>query len=83
MSLTLQPSVLRWACQRAGLGEAALAGKLGTTPKRIAEWEQDGPLRFAQVQKLAHVTHTPQDFLFLPSPPDGELRVCCHSVSGR
>lgn len=75
MNLTLQPTVLRWARQRAGLDEAALAGKLGTTPERVAEWEQDGQLRFTQVQKLAHVTHTPEGFLFLPSPPDEKLPI--------
>lgn len=75
MILTLQPTVLRWARERAGLDETVLAQKVGTTEDKVAAWELDGQLRFTQMQKLAHVTHTPEGFLFLKEPPEDKLPI--------
>jgi hypothetical protein len=36
MKITLQPAILEWACERAGLNEAALAKKLTAKPTGAA-----------------------------------------------
>ena len=75
MILTLQPTILRWARERASLGEAVLAKKLHTTADKIAAWEQDGKITFAKMQDLAHVTHTPEGYFFLKQPPEDKLPI--------
>jgi Zn-dependent peptidase ImmA (M78 family) len=75
MDVTFQPQVLRWARERAGLSDEALAEKLRVQPERIHGWEQTGTLRFTQAEKLANVTHTPFGYLFLTEPPDDRLPI--------
>lgn len=75
MHIALQPQVLRWARERAGLTEEVLARKVGTKPERVLEWEQTGQLQFTQAQKLAKATYTPFGYLYLPSPPEDRLPV--------
>lgn len=75
MNLTLQPNVLRWARERAGLSVDRLAAKVKSRPERVLAWEQTGELRFKQAEDLAKVTHTPFGFLFLPKPPDDQLGI--------
>lgn len=57
MNITLQPSVLKWARERAGLDAAALAKKLGTTEAKVAEWETTGTLTYKRAEMLAEKTH--------------------------
>ena len=59
MNITLQPTVLKWARERAGLDAAALAKKLNTTAEKVAEWETEGSLTYKRAEKLAEKTHTP------------------------
>lgn len=75
MNIALEPKVLRWARERAGLDKAALAKKVGTNTNKVEAWEQSGKLRFGQVDKVARATRTPVGFLFLPEPPDDELPI--------
>src|ERR1039458_5573576 len=77
MNLSLKPKVLEWARERAGLDAAALAKKVGgnITGERVKEWEQTGQLTFTQAKRLAHVTRTPEGFLYLPEPPDDRLPI--------
>lgn len=75
MILTLKPNVLRWARERASLEEAVLAKKLHTTEEKVTAWEQDGKISFAKMQDLAHVTHTPEGYFFLPKPPEDKLPI--------
>ena len=75
MNLSLEPSVLRWARERAGLSPELLAEKIKTKLDRVVAWERTGELRFAQAQNLAKVTHTPFGFLFLREPPDEPLGI--------
>lgn len=75
MNLSLQPAVLRWARERAGLSPEVLAEKIKTKLDRVVAWEQTGELRFRQAETLAKVTHTPFGFLFLPQPPDERLGI--------
>lgn len=77
MNLSLQPRVLRWARERAGLERTALAKKVIGRPEasRVKQWEQNGRLTYAQVRKLAHATHTPEGFLYLDEPPEDRLPI--------
>jgi Zn-dependent peptidase ImmA (M78 family) len=77
MNLSLKPKVLRWARQRAGLDQSTLAKKVIGKAKaeRVEEWEKTGELTFAQVKKIAQVTHTPEGFLYLSEPPDDRLPI--------
>lgn len=75
MDIALQPKVLSWARERAGLTEEALAKKVGIKPERVLEWERTGHLQFAQAQKLAKATYTPFGYLYLPSPPEDRLPI--------
>lgn len=65
MNLSLVPSVLHWARDRAGRSPALLAEKIETKPDRVVAWERTDELRFAQAEILAKVTHTPFGFPFL------------------
>ena len=60
---TLEPSVLRWARERANLDMKTIAAKVGVGPVRVAEWEQSGRISVAQADRLAHHTCTPVGFL--------------------
>lgn len=75
MNLNLQPQVLRWARERAGLDESALAKKLGINAERLTEWETNGELPFAKAELLAKKTHTPFGYLFLKEPPEDNLPI--------
>ena len=70
--ITLQPALLQWARQRAGLREADLGKKLGikkAPEDQVEQWEKDGIITYSRVQKIAKITHTPFGYLFLSTPP--------------
>lgn len=75
MKITLHPDLLKWARERAGLSEAELAKKLNAKEKQVTQWEQDGEISAKRAEKLAHATHTPYGYLFLPAPPQEKLPV--------
>ena len=74
-SITLQPRVLRWARERAGLDREQLAVNLKVQTQDIAEWEHSGRLTFNEVDDLAKHTYTPIGYLYLPEPPDDSLPI--------
>jgi len=62
----LNPDLLRWARERAGLGIDDLTRRF---PQLMA-WERgDTKPTLKQVEKFASATRTPIGFLFLPQPP--------------
>jgi Zn-dependent peptidase ImmA (M78 family) len=67
MKVDISPHLLRWACERAGYTEEALAGKF----PRLERWlrREDRPT-LKQLERFAHVTHAPVGFFFLPEPPE-------------
>ena len=73
--ITLQPKVLRWARDRAGLTAKQLADKMPVKPERVTEWEQTGKISIAQIDNLAAKTYTPLGYLYLPEPPDEPLPI--------
>jgi Zn-dependent peptidase ImmA (M78 family) len=84
MNITLQPQVLRWVRERAGLSKADLADGLGLGLDKVEEWERRGALTFGQAERIAKKTHAPLGYLFLQEPlreslPIPDLR----TVAGR
>ena len=76
LQITLQPDVLRWARERAKLQPEELANKMGVKRhERVLEWECDGKISVAQVDKLAKCTYTPLGFLYSKEPPDERLPI--------
>ncbi len=73
--ITLEPNVLRWARERARLEPEQLARKMQVKPERVREWEVSGKISMAQADKVAHHTHTPLGFLYLPQPPEDRLPI--------
>ena len=72
---TLEPSVLRWARERASLDVNTVAAKVGVAPDRVAEWERSGRISVAQADRLAHHTRTPVGYLYLRRPPRDDLPI--------
>ncbi|WP_348970466.1 XRE family transcriptional regulator [Pseudomonas atacamensis] len=70
----VNPTILTWSRERAGLSTEQVARKLPVKPERVERWEA-GKARptFLQAQKWASVAHIPFGFLFLPKPPAEEL----------
>lgn len=68
----VQPTMLRWACERAGYQPAHLAGRI---PQLSAWMRGEKRPTLKQLERLANVTRTPLGYLFLPEPPDEPLPV--------
>jgi Zn-dependent peptidase ImmA (M78 family) len=70
--VAVNPEILQWAVQRAGLSVDVLRRKF---PK-ISDWLQ-GELAptLKQLEDFSRMTHTPIGFLFLPEPPDISLPI--------
>ena len=72
----INPDMLAWARQRAGLSTEALARKLGVKLQRVTDWEIAESLpTFRQAQQWAQQTHIPFGYLFLAQPPGEELPI--------
>lgn len=70
--VSIQPSMLTWARERAGLKPEDLARRF----PRLAAWErgeQSPTLR--QLEEFARAVHVPVGYLFLPAPPEESLPV--------
>lgn len=72
MNVKVQPTLLRWARERADLGTEELARMVGTKahPAPITEGEHSGIVPVNKLRELARKTHAPFCMLFLPEPPD-------------
>lgn len=70
--IDIEPTMLRWACQRAGYAPSHLADRIPQLPAWLS-----GETRptLKQLEKLARATHTPLGYLFLPAPPDEPLPI--------
>jgi Zn-dependent peptidase ImmA (M78 family) len=69
----VRPALLRWARERAGIGDAGEL--LGRFPK-LAEWET-GEVQptLKQLEAFAHAVHVPVGYLFLLAPPEEPLPI--------
>jgi Zn-dependent peptidase ImmA (M78 family) len=72
----INPALLTWARERAGLSLGLLARKLNLKEERLAAWERSEAVpTFRQAQNFAQHTHIPFGFLFLHMPPADELPI--------
>ncbi|MHA6128641.1 ImmA/IrrE family metallo-endopeptidase [Pseudomonas fluorescens group sp. PF-1] len=70
----VNPSLLTWSRERAGLSTEQVAKKLPVKPDRVQAWEAgETKPTFLQAQKWASVAHIPFGFLFLQQPPVEQL----------
>lgn len=70
----INPSILRWACERSGLQAEDLAAAIKKPIEVVSEWF-DGAAAptFKQAQELARRLRVPFGYLFLAEPPDDQL----------
>ncbi|MDP4488173.1 XRE family transcriptional regulator [Pseudoalteromonas piscicida] len=73
----INPKIVTWARERAGLSVDALARKLNVSDtEKILKWELGGARpTFRQAQNIANVTSIPFGYLFLPKPPQEKLPI--------
>lgn len=65
-SVTIQPGMFQWACERSGISDETLLGRF---PK-LELWAQGAAKpTLKQLENFAKATHTPIGYLFLPEPP--------------
>ena len=70
----INPTILTWSRERAGLTTEEVAKKLPTKPNRVLEWEAgESKPTFRQAQHWANIAHVPFGFLFLKEPPAESL----------
>ncbi|MFV0595348.1 helix-turn-helix domain-containing protein [Shewanella sp.] len=73
----INPAILTWARERAGLSAFAFTQKMGLSkPEKLELWESgvEKPT-FKQAQKIAAITHIPFGYLFLSVPPKDTLPI--------
>ena len=71
-TLDVDPSLVRWAREAAGLSPEAAAKKVGVRPEKLTQWETPGaPGRptARQLEKLADAVKRPVATFFLSAPP--------------
>jgi hypothetical protein len=67
----VKPELLRWACERAGDGAAALREK-----HFVDEWiSGDRKPTLKQIEDFAKAAHVPVGYLFLLEPPEEKLPI--------
>lgn len=71
----LQPDVLRWARERAGLDYEMLSSHLKLDAQVVMDWERSGRITHSQAENLSKKTHTPVGYLYLAEPPPDQLPI--------
>ncbi|MEO8491361.1 ImmA/IrrE family metallo-endopeptidase [Pseudomonas sp.] len=70
----INPAILSWSRQRAGLSEKQVANSLTVKIEKVKEWEGGHSLpTFNQAQRWAVLVHVPFGFLYLKAPPQEHL----------
>ena len=65
--VAVNPALIRWARERAGLAHGALANRF----KKLPEWEAgETQPTLKQVETFARAVHVPVGYLFLTEPPE-------------
>jgi Zn-dependent peptidase ImmA (M78 family) len=72
----INPEILSWARQRAGLDTPTLARKLNIREDKLISWENGDIFpTFKQAQNFALNTYIPFGYLFLKNPPKDDLPI--------
>lgn len=70
MRAVLNPALLKWARETAGLSIEAAAAKAGVTPMQLSRWEsEEAQPTVRQARLLAKAYHKPVPFFMLSEPP--------------
>ena len=79
--VAVNPALIRWARERAGLAQEALAARF----KKLPEWEAgETQPTLKQVEAFAHAVHVPVGYLFLTEPPEEPVPIPdFRTVAGR
>lgn len=73
-AVLVNPTLLTWSRERAGLSTEQVAKKLPVKAGRVQAWEAgETKPTFLQAQKWASLAHIPFGFLFLQQPPAEQL----------
>ncbi|MBN1576104.1 MAG: ImmA/IrrE family metallo-endopeptidase [Chitinispirillaceae bacterium] len=79
MRVSVNPELLRWACERAGLNIQIIARRLPKLPS----WEKgEGKPTLKQLERFAKIVHAPIGYLFLPAPLSEKLPIPDFRTSG-
>ena len=71
-SITIQPKMFQWACERSGISPDTLLSRF---PK-LDLWTQGAAKpTLKQLESFAKATHTPIGYLFLPDPPVEQIPI--------
>ncbi len=72
--IPVNPDMLKWARETAGLKPAEVAHKMGKDREIISLWEQgDDAPTYIQLEKLAYeIYKQPVALFFFPEPPEEE-----------
>lgn len=66
LRVEVQPEMLRWACERAGLDSSEVAERI----PQLAAWERcEVKPTLKQIERFARTVHAPVGYLFLQHPP--------------
>lgn len=74
----INPRMLRWAVDRAGMRPEDLAGPMKKDVEVVTEWMRDGGEAlptFRQAQDIASRVHVPFGYLFIDEPPNDDLPI--------
>ncbi|MCK5828371.1 ImmA/IrrE family metallo-endopeptidase [Candidatus Bipolaricaulota bacterium] len=74
-SVSVKPSLLKWARERALMTPQDLADLMKVSKGAVLEWEATGSLSLSRLEKWAKRTRTPVGYLFLREPPDNSLPI--------
>ena len=79
--VAVNPALIRWARERAGLAQEALAARF----KKLPEWEAgETQPTLKQVEAFARAVHVPVGYLFLTEPPEEPVPIPdFRTVAGR
>ena len=79
--VAVNPALIRWARERAGLAQEALAARF----KKLPEWEAgETQPTLKQVEAFARAVHAPVGYLFLTEPPEEAVPIPdFRTVAGR
>ena len=79
--VAVNPALIRWARERAGLAQEALAARF----KKLPAWEAgETQPTLKQVEAFAHAVHVPVGYLFLSEPPEEAVPIPdFRTVAGR
>jgi Zn-dependent peptidase ImmA (M78 family) len=72
MRVEVNPDLLRWACERAGLNTQIVARRM----PQLTDWE-DGKIKptLKQIERFAKIVHAPVGYLFLTTPPIEDIPI--------